>query len=208
MSIFKSGARVGVIGRTTDTGIDFLGYGVYEGELQAPPESKRDGHFGCVKLDKGGEVWAYEWEGCGAEERLREFLQGLGRPVREITLEDFRKLPALGEDEVSLKIASEEGVRVGIEMGTTIVKAAGELVRQTGDLESAGSFMMNVSNTIAAMTIFNICGAYVPEKERTQLYRLIMSDVSRALLLVAQKYVEGAEAAPTTVSEPSKIVIP
>lgn len=209
MSTFKPGTRVGVIGRSTDSGIDFLGYGVYEGEIEAPKDSKLEGHFGRVKLDSGGEVWEFEYEGCGAEERLREFLRG--QVVREIPLEEFRKSPPAAKDgdSPSLRVASEEGVRTGIELATAILRTAEELARQTGDYESAGSFMMNAANTIATMTLFNICAVYLPEGQRSRLYQMMLGDVSRAMVVVMQKYANAAPKASDPVApEPSKIVLP
>jgi hypothetical protein len=71
------GSRVGVILGMDDGVVNFLGYGVYEGDFPIPPEARGMAVPGMlnprIKLDNGKIVWGCEcW--WGSEEKIREDL--------------------------------------------------------------------------------------------------------------------------------------
>ena len=102
---YKVGDRVGAILGADGQVVEFLGYGVYQGDLEAP-----GGPFGmsqeefeketgtryknpCIKLDNGDTVWGYQcW--WGAEEKIKKVIAGAienGKSVVEIRIDDAIK---------------------------------------------------------------------------------------------------------------------
>jgi len=97
----KEGKRVGAILGSSETSIDFLGYGVYEGDY-IPNEAvgliadilKRAGRENPrIKLDNGGIVYGCEcW--WGDEKRIREKIRIYKENGLEIKMVDINKVRA------------------------------------------------------------------------------------------------------------------
>jgi hypothetical protein len=95
----KEGQRVGAILGTNDTSVDFLGYGVYEGDY-IPKEAvgflagvlKRAGRENPrIRLDNGGIVYGCEcW--WGDEEKVRTNIQTYKENGLEIKMVDINKV--------------------------------------------------------------------------------------------------------------------
>lgn len=88
----KVGGRVGAFLSATDKEVQFLGYGVLEGEFIVPKEIHEILHAAChanprIKLDNGDIVWGCEcyW---GPEARVADYVAKL--EIKTVSIKDHR----------------------------------------------------------------------------------------------------------------------
>jgi hypothetical protein len=71
----QKGDRVGAIKCSTDTTVDFFGYGKYTGMIMPPKELGFPLRNPCIELDSGKLVYGFQcW--WGPEEKIKELLVG------------------------------------------------------------------------------------------------------------------------------------
>ena len=90
----KPGIRVGALLGTKDGVVEFLGYGVYEGDFKLPPEAGGF-NFGQenprIKLDNGDIVWGCEcW--WGPEEEFKKKYIDTAKEVKVVSIYEARKI--------------------------------------------------------------------------------------------------------------------
>ena len=200
---FSPGTRVTVIATNAPDGtIHSLGSGTYEGDLVPPAESKVTDATPCVKLDTGETAWSYDFDFCGTEASVQEFLKD--SPVKLVTLEEARALRAQVSDlrgDEAVQSASRIGVEIGFKMGEALI-LEGEQIAKSYRTDAATSFMVNAINTVATMTTMRI----IDPKGSPELYEKLSIDVADAIVGVIRKYISGAEVVETPV--PSSIIKP
>lgn len=201
---FNPGTRVTVIATNAPDGTIYsLGSGTYEGDLVPPAELKITDPTPCVKLDTGEIAWGYDFDFCGSETSVKEFLKD--SPVKPVTLAEAKALraqtAALSGDEIA-NSAARIGAEMGFKIGEALVLNGDQMMKSYG-ADAATSFMVNALNTAATMAVMRI----VDSKGSGELYEKISVDIAERMLEVVRKYMSGAEIVEAPVP-PSSILKP